>query len=62
MLHKGAEIRRPVYQWNTQLTEKKKESVIYFTLVVVCYYLICFKYATLCNILHKYAAGKQKRF
>ena len=45
MLHKGAKIRRCVYQWNTRLT-KKKESVIYFTLAVVCYYLICFKYAT----------------
>ena len=47
---------------------KKKESVIYFTFVVVCYYWICFKYESLCNLIklvytsHKYAASKQKRF
>ena len=46
----------------------KKESVIYFTFVVVCYYLNCFKYTSLRNLielvnnLHKYAASEQKSF
>ena len=43
----------------------KKESVIYFTFVVVCYF---FKYALLCNliklvnILRKYATSEQQPF
>ena len=35
MLHKGAEIRRPVYQWNTQLTEKKRK-VLFISLLLLC--------------------------
>ena len=56
-----------LYQWNTQFI-RKKESVIYFTFVVLYYYSICFKYAStykltkLVNILLKYTGFKQKRF
>ena len=56
-----------MYQCNTQFTGKK-ESVIYFTFFVVCYFFISFKYALLCNliklvnILRKYAVSERKRF
>ena len=37
MLYLEAKIERSIYQCNTQFIGKK-ESVIYFTFVVVCYY------------------------
>ena len=46
----------------------KNESVIYFTFVVVCYYLNFFKNASLrsliklVNILRKYAASELQHF
>ena len=64
MLYLEAKIERSIYPCNTQFIGRK-ESVIYFTFVVVCYYWICFKYVSLCNviklvtILIKYAANKQ---
>ena len=60
-------MKMSIYQCNTQFVGKQ-ENVIYFTFVVVYYYLIRFEYVSLwnliklVNILRKHAARKQKRF
>ena len=65
MLHSEVKIKR---KWKEERKKEKKEIAIYFTFVVVCYYLICFKYVSLwnlikfVNILRKHAASKQKGF
>ena len=60
-------MRMSIYQCNNQFVGKQ-ENVIYFTFVVVYYYLIRSEYVSLwnliklVNILRKHAARKQKRF
>ena len=67
VLHQEVKFKKPIYQRNIQFIGKK-ESVIEFTFVVLFYYYISFKYASLCNlikledILRKYAESEHKRF
>ena len=65
MLHKEAKVKIPINQGILYLSENRKVLLIS---LLLCYYLICFKYASLCNliksvhILRNYTGSKQKRF
>ena len=49
---------------NSILNSSEKRKVFFFPLLLLCYYLICFEYASLCNliklinILRKYTSDK----